>query len=70
MVAFALGLVRVPVAVLQLLGRPSDPAWYVVVQGVSGLIQFVVALVMLADYRRAGTWGADRPPAPGGGPGP
>jgi hypothetical protein len=60
LIAFGLGLVRVPVAVLQLLGQlaPAGPAWYVVLQGVSGVIQFVIALVMLADYRRAGTWGA------------
>jgi purine-cytosine permease-like protein len=59
LIAFGLGLVRVPVAVLQLLGQlaPAGPAWYVVLQGVSGVIQFVIALVMLADYRRAGTWG-------------
>ena len=56
--AFALGLVRVPVAVQQLLGQPRDPAWYVVLQAASGLVQFVIALVMLADYRRAGTWGS------------
>ena len=59
LIAFGLGLVRVPVAVLQLLGQlaPAGPDWYVLT--VSGAIQFVIALVMLADYRRAGTWGAD-----------
>jgi hypothetical protein len=60
LIAFGLGLVRVPVAVLQLLGQlaPAGPAWYVVLQGVSGVTQFVIALAMLADYRRAGIWGA------------
>jgi hypothetical protein len=60
LVAFGLGLVRVPVAVLQLLGTlaPAGPAWYVVFQGVIGVIQFVIALIMLADYRRSGIWGA------------
>ena len=55
-----LGLIRVPVAVLQLLGKlaPAGPTWYVVFQGVIGVIQFVIALVMLADYRRSGIWGA------------
>ena len=55
-----LGLIRVPVAVLQLLGKPAPagPTWYVVFQGVIGVIQFVIALVMLADYRRSGIWGA------------
>lgn len=60
LIAFGLGLVRVPVAALQLLGHldRAGPTWYVVLQGVVGAIQFVIALVMLADYRRAGVWGA------------
>jgi hypothetical protein len=60
LVAFLLGLVRVPVAVLELIGTltPTAPAWYVVLQGVSGLIQFLIALEMLASYRRFGIWGA------------
>jgi purine-cytosine permease-like protein len=60
LIAFGLGLVRAPVAVLQLLDMlaPAGPAWYVVFQGVIGVIQFVIALVMLADYRRCGVWGA------------
>jgi hypothetical protein len=60
LIAFGLGLIRLPVAVLQLLGMlaPAGPAWYVVLQGVIGVIQFVIALIMLADYRRAGIWGA------------
>jgi len=60
LVAFGLGLLRVPVAVLQLLDElaPAGPAWYVVFQGIIGVIQFVIALVMLADYRRSGIWGA------------
>jgi hypothetical protein len=37
---------------------PAGPAWYVVWQGVIGVIQFVIALIMLADYRRSGIWGA------------
>ena len=60
LIAFGLGLIRLPVAVLQLLGMlaPAGPTWYVVLQGVIGVIQFVIALIMLADYRRSGTWGA------------
>jgi hypothetical protein len=59
LIAFGLGLIRVPVAVLQLVGTltPGGPTWYVVFQGVIGVIQFVIALVMLADYRRSGIWG-------------
>ena len=59
LVAFGLGVIRVPVAVLQLVGTlaPGGPTWYVVLQGVIGVIQFIIALVMLADYRRSGIWG-------------
>lgn len=62
LVAFLAGLIRVPVAVLQLSGRmaPTGPAWYVVYQGVIGVVQFAIALVMLVDYRRWGVWGAPR----------
>jgi hypothetical protein len=50
------------VAALQLLGTlaAAGPAWYVVVQGLVGAIQFVIALVMLVDHRRRGIWGAGR----------
>lgn len=60
LVAFAAGLVRVPVAVLQLSGRmvPEGPDWYVVVQGVVGLIQVAIAVAMFAGYRRSGPWGS------------
>jgi hypothetical protein len=58
--AFAAGLVRVPVAFLQLSGRlsPEGPTWYVVLQGASGVAQGGIALAMLAGHRRAGPWGA------------
>jgi hypothetical protein len=37
---------------------PSQgPAWYVALQAVVGLIQVVIALAMLAGYRKAGVWG-------------
>jgi hypothetical protein len=57
---FFLGVLRVPVAALQLTGHigKGDPTWYVVVQAVVGAIQFVLALAMLAGYRRTGVWGA------------
>jgi hypothetical protein len=60
LVAFGAGLLRVPVAVLQLSGRmaPEGPDWYVVVQGVIGVIQVVIAAAMFAGYRRSGPWGA------------
>lgn len=57
--AFFAGLLRVPAAALQLTGHLSthDPAWYVVLQAVFGVVQFLIAVVMLAGYRRAGVWG-------------
>jgi hypothetical protein len=60
LVAFAAGLARVPIAVLQLSGRmaPEGPNWYIVVQGVIGVIQVGLAVAMFAGYRRAGPWGA------------
>ena len=60
LVAFAAGLARMPVAVLQLSGRmaPDGPGWYVLVQGVIGVIQAGIAVAMFAGYRRSGPWGA------------
>lgn len=60
LVVFLFGIVRIPTAALQLAGimPRQDPAWYVALQAVVGLIQFVIALAMLAGYRKAGVWGA------------
>jgi hypothetical protein len=60
LVAFAAGVIRVPVAVMQLSGRmaPEGPGWYVVVQGGIGVIQAAIAVAMFAGYRRAGPWGS------------
>jgi hypothetical protein len=60
LVVFLVGIWRVPASALQLaLIVPSQgPAWQVVLQAVVGLIQFVIALAMLAGYRKAGVWGA------------
>ncbi len=59
LVAFMAGILRVPIASLQLAGivPGQGPAWYVSLQAIVGLIQFVIALAMLAGYRRAGVWG-------------
>lgn len=58
--AFFLGVLRVPVTVLELSGHmtASGPAWYIAVQGVATVVQFAIALLMLAGYRRSGVWGA------------
>ena len=60
LVAFMAGILRAPVAGLQLAGivPGQGPPWYLSLQVIVGLIQFVIALVMLAGYRRAGIWGA------------
>jgi hypothetical protein len=49
-----------PVSVLQLTGvlAANGPAWYLVFQGLLGVAQSGIGLVMMADYRRSGTWGA------------
>jgi hypothetical protein len=60
LVAFLAGALRVPVAILQLTGvlHADTPAWYVGFQGLIGVAQFAIGLVMLAGYRRSGLWGA------------
>jgi hypothetical protein len=63
LIAFLFGILRVPVAALQLTGvLASDvPAWYVVVQGLLGILQFGIGLVMVAGYRRDGIWAGRAP---------
>ncbi len=60
MVAFLAGVLRVPVTVLQLAGvlAAATPTWYVLFQGLIGVVQFAIGLAMLTAYRRAGVWGA------------
>lgn len=61
LVAFILGgALRVPVSILQLTGALSTdlPAWYVLLQAIIGVVEFVVGLLMLAGYRRVGIWGS------------
>jgi len=60
LIAFSAGVLRVPAAALQLAGYlvPDGPTWYVVLQGVIGVVQFAIAVAMLAGYRRRGIWGA------------
>ena len=58
LVAFFAGILRVPASVMQLAGDipPQGPPWYVVLQAVVGLTQFLIALLMLAGYRKGGIW--------------
>jgi hypothetical protein len=60
LVAFLAGVLRVPVAILQLTRvlAADVPTWYVLFQGVIGLAQVAIGLAMLVGYRRAGVWGA------------
>jgi hypothetical protein len=60
LVAFLFGPLRVVVSVLALGGvlLPDGPTWYVLYQAILGLLQFAIALFMLAGYRRVGAWGA------------
>jgi hypothetical protein len=46
-------------AILQLTGTLAarGPTWYVAFQGLLGVVQFAIGLVMVAGYRRAGVWG-------------
>jgi hypothetical protein len=58
LVAFLAGVLRVPVAILQLTGvmAADGPRWYVSFQGLSGVLQVAIGLAMVAGYRRAGVW--------------
>ena len=59
LIAFLFGVLRIPVAVLQLSGQmtPDGPVWYVILQGVLGLAQVLIAGVMVLGCRRSGVWG-------------
>jgi hypothetical protein len=34
------------------------PTWYLLFQGLLGLVEFAIGLAMVAGYRRADVWGA------------
>jgi hypothetical protein len=59
LVAFLAGILRVPIALLELADKApkQGPPWFVVFTAVVGSIQFGVALAMLAGYRKSGVWG-------------
>ena len=67
LIAFLAGVLRVPIALVQLAGlahtgplKTGAPAWYVLFQGCIGLAQFGIGLVMVTGYRRGGVWGDPR----------
>jgi hypothetical protein len=59
LVAFLAGVLRVPVAILQLTEvlTADGPRWYVTFQGLLGVLQLAIGLAMVAGCRRAGVWG-------------
>ena len=60
LVVFLAGILRVPAAALQFAGiaPKQGPSWYIALQAIVGLVQFGIALAMLAGYRKTGVWGA------------
>ena len=59
LIAFFFGVLRLPASALQLAGMmpASGPTWYEALQGVIGVVQFLIAIAMVAGYRKAGIWG-------------
>jgi hypothetical protein len=59
LVAFLFGIVRVVASALQLVNvLPSGgPAWYLAFQAAIGAVQFLIALAMIAGYRKGDVWG-------------
>lgn len=58
LLAFAAGVLRVPASILELAGvvKATSPAWYVVLQGVIGVVQVIIAVQMYLGFRRGGYW--------------
>jgi hypothetical protein len=59
LIAFLFGVLRVPASALQIVGimPATGPTWYEAMQGVIGVVQFLIALAMFVGYRKAGVWG-------------
>ena len=59
LVVFLVGLPRALYSALQVTGivPRHGPFWYVLLPGPIGLIQFCIAVVMLAGHRKVGGWG-------------
>ena len=60
LVASLAGVLRPLASALELAGilPLQGPAWYVVLQGVIGVIQVAIGIAMIAGYRRGGPWAA------------
>jgi len=59
LVAFLFGIVRVLASALQLVNvlPAGSPAWYLAFQAAIGAVQFLIALAMIAGYRKGDVWG-------------
>ena len=59
LIVFVVGLFRAVYAALEVADvvPAKGPGWYVVLPGVIGLVQFGIAVVMLAGYRGPNGWG-------------
>lgn len=60
LIAFLAGVLRLPASVMELLGLlpRSGPTWYVLLQGVIGIVQFGIGLALVIGYRKGGVWGS------------
>src|SRR5262245_31063024 len=58
-VAFLAGALRTPASVAELVGLLPlrGPAWYAALQGVLGLVQLGIGLLLVRGSRRGGAWG-------------
>jgi hypothetical protein len=63
LIAFLFGVLRVPTSILQLAGwiPSTGPVWYEMFQALIGVVQFVIGLVLVVEYRRHGVWGRPNP---------
>jgi hypothetical protein len=57
---FLAGVLRPPASALELTGTiaAQGPAWYTMLQGAIGLVQFAIGIAMVVGYRRGGPWGS------------
>jgi hypothetical protein len=59
LIAFLAGVLRVPASIAEALGwlPATGPGWYVLFQALIGVVQFVIGIAMLVEFRHHGIWG-------------